>query len=69
MFYRLTLIFFAVLRSQGLFPWKQGAGGEMATPPKWGKRLVLGLVSQVSPQIAFHNIYSPTERRLHDAEQ
>lgn len=59
-FYRLTLLYVAVLRSQDLFPWKQGAGGEMATPPKWEKRLVLGLVSQVSPQIAFQNIYSPT---------
>ena len=67
-FYRLTLVFFAVLRSQDLFPWKQGAGGEMATPPKWGKKLVLGLVSQVSPQMAFHNNCSPTERRSHNAE-
>lgn len=59
-FKRLTLIYVTVLRSQDLFPWKQGAEGEMATPPKWEKRLVLSLVSQVSPQIAFQNIYSPT---------
>lgn len=60
MYLRLTLMYVAVLRSQDLFPWKQGAGGEMATPPKWEKRLVLSLVSQVSPQIAFQNISSPT---------
>lgn len=42
-----------MLRSQGLFPWKQGAEEKMATPPKGRKRLLLSLVSQVSPQIAF----------------
>lgn len=59
MFYRLTLVNVTVLRSQNLFPWKQGAGGELATPPKWGKRLVRRSVSQVSRQIAFDSIYSP----------
>lgn len=54
--YRLTLMYVAVLRRQGLFPWKQGAGEEMATPPEWEERLVLSLVSQVSPPIAFQNI-------------
>lgn len=53
-------VYVAVLRSQVLFPWKQGAGGKMATPLNWGKRLVLGLVSQVSAQMAFQSIYSPT---------
>lgn len=48
----LTPMYDAVLRSQGLFPWKQRAGGEMATPPKWEKRLVLGLANQVSAQTA-----------------
>lgn len=43
----------AVLRSQDLFPWKQGAGEEMAPPPKWGKKLVLGLVNQVSAHILY----------------
>lgn len=42
-----------MLRSQDLFPWKQGAGEKMATPPKGKKRLLLSLVNQVSPQIAF----------------
>lgn len=49
MYMWLTLMYVAVLRSQDLFPWKQGAGGEMATPPQWEKRLVHSLVSQVSP--------------------
>lgn len=57
-YYCLTLMHVALLRSQDLFPWKQGAGGKMATPPKWGKRLVFILVNPVSAQIAF--IYSPT---------
>ena len=48
----------AVLRSQDLFPWKQGADEEMATPPKSEKRLVLSSVSQVSPQTACQNIYN-----------
>lgn len=60
MFICLTLMYVAVLRSQDLFPWKQGARGEMATPPQWEKRLVLSSVSQVSPQIAFQNTYSAT---------
>lgn len=54
----LTLIYDAVLRSQDLFPWKQGAGGEMATPPKWGKKLVLALVNQVGAQIVFQGIFN-----------
>lgn len=41
-----------MLRSQDLFPWKQGAGEKMATPPKWEKWLLLSVVSQVSPQMA-----------------
>lgn len=48
MYYCLTLVYDTVLRSQDLFPWKQGAGEKMATPPKSEKRLVLILVSQVS---------------------
>lgn len=54
----LTLIYDAVLRSQDLFPWKQGAGGEMATPPKWEKKLVLALVNQVGAQIVFQGIFN-----------
>lgn len=30
----LTLVFYAVLRSQDLLPWKQGAREVMATPPE-----------------------------------
>lgn len=59
----------AVLRSQDLFPWKQGAGGEMATPPQWEKKLVLSLVSQVSAWMAFQNICSPTLRLVNDTER
>lgn len=50
--YCLTLVHLAVLRDQNLFPWKQGAGGEQATPPKWGKKRALQSVTQVSPQMA-----------------
>lgn len=48
----LTFLYDALLRSQDLFPWKQRAEGEMATPPKWEKRLVPGLANQVSAQTA-----------------
>lgn len=60
MYYCLIQMSVAVLRSQHLFPWKQGAGREMATPPTWEKRLMLGLVSQVSAEIALEVIYSQT---------
>lgn len=56
--YSLTPMYVAVLRSLDLFPWKQGAGGEMATPPKWEKSRALSSVSQVSAQIPFQIIYS-----------
>lgn len=38
----------AVPRSEDMFPWKQGAGREMATPLKWTERLVFTSVNQVS---------------------
>lgn len=31
-----------------MFPWKQGAGGKVATPPSWGKGSVTKSVIQVS---------------------
>lgn len=38
----------AIPRSEDMFPWKQGAGREMATPLKWTERLVFTSVNQVS---------------------
>lgn len=44
----LTLMCDAIPRSEDMFPWKQGAGREMATPLKWTERLVFTSVNQVS---------------------
>lgn len=60
--YRLTLNL-SLLREQDLFPWKQGTGGELATPPKWEKSRALYSATQVSPQMAwlYFRTYNPTQ--------
>lgn len=43
-----------------MFPWKQGAGGKVATPPNWEKGKVTESVIQVSVIIRHGIMTSPS---------